>query len=232
MMKRALQVILALAIVSMFLISPIAAATSQGLEWGFVIDDRFDFTLASPVDGLSEQMYMNITAMPVAAIPDPLTDWFDIPNPSVGMWWANGTSLNLAYILAVFFGLTPVGSKIAVPIGNYTHLWSLVNVELADETQEESANVWGIKWAFAANLTHENTVTATYAKADGFLAEYKWEIVQTSDDATVNMFSVTRNNIPSGLDTNYIIQLIQENMLLVGAGVVILVLLVVVCKKK
>ncbi len=230
MMKRALQVILALAIVSIFMISPIAAATSQGLEWGFVIEDRFDFTMSSTEDSVSEQMYMNITAMPAAAIPDPLTGWSAIPEPTIGMWWANGTSLGL-YAL-IFLGLMAVGSKIAVPIGNYTLLWDLVNVELTDETQEESANVWGIKWSEAINSTHEFSITATYAKADGFLAEFNYGITQTSNDEVTLLIDVTRNNIPSGLDTNYIIQLIQENMLLVGAGVVILVLLVVVCKKK
>ncbi len=229
MMKRALQVILALSIVSIFMISPIAAATSQGLEWGFVIEDRFDFTLTSPSEGLSEQMYMNITSMPAAAISDPLSDWFDIPDPSVGIWWANGTTCTYSLI---FFGLLAVGSKIAVPTGNFTLLWELVNVELTDETQEESANVWGIKWSEAINSTHEFSITATYAKADGFLAEYKWETVLTSNGAVEEGFTVIRTNIPSGLDANYIIQLIQENILLVGAGVVILVLLVVVCKKK
>lgn len=230
MMKRALQVILALAIVSIFMISPIAAATSQGLEWGFVNGDRFDFTLASPEDGFSEQMYMNITDMPAAAIPDPLTDWFNIPDPSIGMWWENGTSLGIYSFM--FIGLLAVGSKIAVPIGNYTLLWDLVNVELTGETLEESSNVWGLKWTEAINSTHEFSITATYAKADGFLAEYKWETVLTSNGAVEEAFTVIRNNIPSGLDANYILQLIQENMLLVGAGVVILVLLVVVCKKK
>ena len=159
MMKRALQVILALAIVSIFMISPIAAATSQGLEWGFVNGDRFDFTLEVPDVGINEQMYMNITSMPALAIPDPLSDWFAIPDPSVGIWWANGTTCTYS---GIFFGLLAVGSKIAVPTGNYTLLWELVNVELTDETQEESANVWGIKWSEAINSTHEFGITATY----------------------------------------------------------------------
>ena len=64
------------------------------------------------------------------------------------------------------------------------------------------------------------------------MAEYKWETVLTSNGAVEEGFTVIRDNIPSGLDTNYILQLIEENMLLVGAGAVILVLLVVVCKKK
>ncbi len=229
MMKRALQVILALAIVSIFIINPIAAATSQGLEWGFVNGDRFDFTLTDPGAGINEQMYMDIITMPALAIPDPLTDWFAIPVPAVGIWWANGTTCSYS---GIFVGLGAVGGKKAVPIGNYTHLWALVNVELTGETQEESANVWGIKWTVDINSTHEFGVTATYAKADGFLAEYNYELIQTSNDESTPLVSVTRNNIPSGLDTNYIIQLIQDNMLLAGAGVVILVLLVVVCKKK
>ncbi len=42
-MKRMLQSILAMSFVAMFLISPVAAATSEGLEWGVALNDEFTF---------------------------------------------------------------------------------------------------------------------------------------------------------------------------------------------
>ena len=79
-MKRALQLVLALSFVGMFLVSPVAAATSQGLEWGVAVGDSYEFTMSSSEDDLSEGIYLNITDTPTLAIPDPLSDWGDIPD--------------------------------------------------------------------------------------------------------------------------------------------------------
>lgn len=230
-MKRALQIMLALALVSMFLMQPVAAATSQGLEWGFASGARFDFTMSSTEDDFTEAMYMNITAMPALAIPDPLTSWTSIPMPTVGMWWANGTTIGL-YVL-LFFGLITVGSRLAVPIGNYSLLESLITPILTGEDIINTANTWGVTWGEEENATHEYLITGTFAKADGFLAEYKIETLLSSTQQVLESITVIRNNIPSGgLDLDYILDWIQNNLIIVGAAVVIVILLAVVCKKK
>ncbi len=229
-MKRALHVILALAIVSMFMISPVAAATSQGLEWGIATGDSFDFTMAGDASGteddFSEGMYMNVTDMPALAIDDPLTSWATIPVPSLGMWWDNGTSIGI-YIF-VFLGLLIVGSRMVVPIGNYTHLTSLVTPVMTGEDVINTATVWGIEWTEETNSTHEMVVKAHFSKADGFLTEYSMNTVVSATDAVVESFSVTRDG-GAPLD---IVQLLQDNILYVAIGVGVLVVLAIVCKKK
>ena len=230
-MKRTLQVLVALSVVAMFLVTPVAAATSQGLEWGFVISDEFEFQLTSTEDGWNEEMYMNITSMPALAISDPVTDWSQIPDPHVGMWWANGTSVG--FIALIFLGLLVLGSKIAVPIGNFSLLDDLVAAELTEEDTIDETNVWGVSWSSSINATHENRLSATYAKADGFLAEYKIELLISSSDTVLESLEVVRPNIPSvGIDTGNILQLLQDNILYIAIGVGVLLILAIVCKKR
>ena len=44
-MKRTLQIMIAMSFVAIFLISPVAAATSEGLEWGVALNDEFTFNI-------------------------------------------------------------------------------------------------------------------------------------------------------------------------------------------
>ncbi|MDF1540856.1 MAG: hypothetical protein P1Q69_18305, partial [Candidatus Thorarchaeota archaeon] len=216
-MKRALQVMLAVLVVGMFMVTPVAAATSQGLEWGFVIADRFDYTLTNTEDDFSEDIYLNVTGMPALAIPDPIGAWSAIPEPSIGFWWANGTSMGL-YVL-LFIGIIAVGSKIAVPIGNFTHLQSLVQPVITGETIIDTSNTWGIEWSQDSTATEKFVITITYAKVDGFLAEYSMETKSTLNSSVLESLSVERDSIPSpGLPTGDILQLIQDNILYIAIG--------------
>ena len=81
MLKRALQVLVVLGLAGLFLMTPVTAATSQGLEWGTANGDHFRFNLTGDLYGsaLSEEMYVNVTDTPTSAIQDPLEDWDDIP---------------------------------------------------------------------------------------------------------------------------------------------------------
>lgn len=231
-MKHAIYSLLAFSVIAMFVISPVAAATSQGLEWGFVLGDRFEFTLSDTEENLNEQIVLNITKMPVLAIPDPLEDWSDIPAPEIGFWWANDTSMGISTL--IFIGLVAVGSKIALPIGNFTLLGDLVAVKLTGEQIIDQTNVWGIEWTQPINATHDYRLSATYAKADGFLADYKLELVISASNTVVESITVTRNNLPSvgGFDLGNITQLIQDNILYVGAGIAVLIILGIACKKR
>ncbi|MHA1248312.1 MAG: hypothetical protein ACTSPE_13370 [Candidatus Thorarchaeota archaeon] len=216
----------------MFLVTPVAAATSQGLEWGVAYGDRFDFEMKSSDESVGEDIYLNITKMPTTAIPDPLDDWSNIPQPDIGFYWANGTSMGISVL--IFIGLIAVGSKIVVPVGNFSLLTELVSVKLTGEDIIDEANIWGVSWSVDVNSTHEQRVVGTYSKVDGFLAEYKLETVLSTTDEVVDSLSVIRKNLPSagGLDLSNITQLLKDNMLYVGAGIAVLVILAIVCKKK
>ena len=60
-MKRTLQILLAISFAAMFLISPVAAATSQGLEWGVALDEEFTYILESTDGDDSFDEGINIT---------------------------------------------------------------------------------------------------------------------------------------------------------------------------
>lgn len=231
-MKRTLNLILVLAILSMFLVAPVAAATSQGLEWGPAYGFTVEYEMSSVHDdSFNEDIYINVTAVPTAAIPDPLTDWSNIPDFTLGFWWANGTSMGLVAI--VFLGVYFVGAKFVVPIGNFTLLQELLAPEITGEEFTSDANLWRIVWSQDLTSTEEYQITGAYSKVDGFLSEYKLETVSTLNDTVLESFEAIRKDIPTGgggLDD--ILGLIQDNLLLVGAGVVILILVIIICKKR
>ncbi|MBD3157823.1 MAG: hypothetical protein GF309_03450 [Candidatus Lokiarchaeota archaeon] len=231
-MKRSFVIPAVLAIITMFLVSPVAAATSQGLEWGVATGDRFDYTMTSTEEDVpSEDIYINITATSSDAIPDPLADWTNIPEHDLGFWWANGTSMGLSTI--IFLGVYFVGGKFALPTGNWTLIQDLLETEISDEDYISDANLWGVEWSQTENATHEFRITATYSKSDGFLAEYKLETWDTSEDTIVSSIEVTREGLPAGgggLDD--IIQLLEDNILYVGIGIAVLVVLGIACKRR
>lgn len=231
-MKRSFVIPAVLAIITMFLVSPVAAATSQGLEWGVVNGDKFDFTMtATEEDVPSEDIYINITSTASNAIPDPLENWADIPEHSQGFWWANGTSMGMSTL--IFLGVFFVGGKFAVPLGNFTLLENLIKPELSGEVIIDEGNVWGVEWSQEETTTEDFRITATYSKSDGFLAEYKLETVSTLNDTVLDSIEVIRQDLPAGgggLDD--IIQLLEDNILYVGIGIAVLVVLGIACKRR
>ncbi|MHA1903134.1 MAG: hypothetical protein ACXADL_03435 [Candidatus Thorarchaeota archaeon] len=229
-MKRTLQIIVVLGLVALFVATPVEAATSQGFEWGVALGSQFEYTLTGEEGGdiVNEAIYINVTDVPVLAIPDPLNTWSSIPDFDVGFWWANGTSMGL-YTL-IFIGLIAVGSKLVLPIGNWTHLQSLLASELTGETITPGANVWTVVWSEDTTATEEFRITASYAIADGFLAEYKLETWGSANNTLLDSFHVTRDVIPSGgVD---IVQFLTDNILYVAIGIGIVVVLAIVCKKR
>ncbi len=232
-MKRTLQLMLAIMVVGMFMVTPVAAATSQGLEWGIVTGDRFDYTLTSTDFNLDEEMFVNITGMPALAIPDPISTWGQIPFPDLGFYWANETSLNWLEVLILFFGLATVGSRFAVPAGNFSLLQSLLAPVLSGEDYPDSTNVWGVEWSEELTPTEDITVNGEYSRVDGFLTEYRIETVSSLNDSVLSSTTLIRDNIPPvGIDTGNILQLLQDNILYIAIGVGVLLVLVIVCKKR
>jgi hypothetical protein len=231
-MKRTLSVFLVVAIVSMFLVAPVAAATSQGLEWGAAYGHKVEYEMSSIHDeAFNEDIYINVTAVPTAAIPDPLTDWSNIPDFTLKFWWANGTSMGI--ISLVFLGVFFIGGKFVVPLGNWTLLEELLAPEISGEEFSLDANLWRIVWSEDFTTTEEYEITGAYSKVDGFLSEYKLKTVSTLNDTVLESFEVIRKDIPTGDGFGDIIQLLQDNILYVGAGVaVILIIGIIACKRR
>jgi hypothetical protein len=231
-MKRTLNVVLVFALLSMILVTPVAAATSQGLEWGAALGHKVEYTMSSVHDeSFNEDIFINVTAVPTLAIPDPLNTWASIPDFTLKFWWANDTSMGI--VTLVFFGIIAIGSKFVVPIGNFTLLQELLAPTITGEDFSGDANLWRIVWSEDVTTTEEYQITGAYSKVDGFLSEYKLELVSTLNSSVLESFEIMRKNIPSGGGVGDIVQLLQDNLLYVGAGVaVILILGIVICKRK
>ncbi len=217
MMKRALQLLLALSFVTMFLISPVAAATSQGLEWNIDVGDQWNFDLTSVTDGVTEMdevLYFESTGG-LTTIPNILTDWVSLPEPSFDVEWANGTSLGWSALIFLFYMVAV--DRWAVPIGNYTLLGELYEDHVFyNGTIYETSSYWGMDVDYLGELD----VHVDFLKDDGFLAH--WTVA--TENGTLSM---VRQGLPSD-----IIGLITDNILYIGVGVGVLILLAIVCKKK
>lgn len=217
MMKRALQLLLAISFATMFLISPVAAATSQGLEWNIEVGDQWNFDLTSVTDGVTEMdevLYFESTGG-LTTIPNILTDWVSLPEPDFDVEWANGTALGWSALIFIFYMVAV--DRWAVPIGNYTLLGELYEDHVFyNGTIYETSSYWGMDVDYLGELD----VHVDFLKDDGFLAH--WTV--TTENGTLSM---VRQGLPSD-----IIGLITDNILYIGVGVGVLILLAVVCKKK
>ncbi len=203
----------------------VAAATSQGLSWGFQVNDQFNFQLKiqSPDEIIDEGIYMKVTTRP--DIPNIITDWSQIPQVDIDIAYDNGTSLGW-YLLIYLFLYVYLGSLFAVPVGNFSLIQALHTAQdLENITYINTYYYWGMKFTGQVG-GHQASCQATYLKSDGFLAKYT---VKTWNATTTLVESSTiRDGLPS--DTQ---DLIMSNILYIGAGVVVLIIIgAVVCKKR
>ena len=227
-MKRTLQLLIALSIISMFIVSPVAAATSQGLEWGVAVGDQWNFNIKSTDNGvttLDEVIYMEVLTRP--AIPNIVDNLTDIPTPTLNMTWANGTSLGWSALIFIFLGIaTPT---FIFPIGNFTLIGELYEADnFYNGTLYNSGDYWGVNLNDLEFLDASIDIHVDYLKDDGALAHWTVTTTNTTSSEQVGTLSMVRQGLP-GLD---IVGFIQDNLLLVGAGVVILILLVVICARR
>ena len=217
-MKRTLQALLAISIATMFLVSPVAAATSQGLEWGIAVSDQWNFDIDSTTDGVAEMdevIYFEITGG-ITAIPNILDDWSNIPKPTFDISWANGTSLGWSALIFIFFAA--ITDAWVVPIGNYTLLGELYTDSLYNGTLFDSGGYWGFN--LDDFFGQPIDIHVDYLKTDGFLAH--WTV--TTENGTLTM---ARQGL--GFD---IMGFIQDNLILIAAGGAILLIAIVVCVRR
>ena len=221
MMKRTLQALLAISIAAMFLVSPVAAATSQGLEWGVAVNDQWNFDINSTDNGvveMNEVIYFELTGG-LSTIPNILTAWSGIPKPTFDIEWANGTSLGWSALIFIFYVI--ITDSWVVPIGNYTLLGELYTDGLYNGTISDSGGYWGMTLNNLDFFGSDVDIHVDYLKTDGFLAH--WTV--STENGSLTM---TRQGLP-GLD---IVGFIQDNLLLVAAGGAILLIAIVVCVRR
>lgn len=221
-MKRALQIMFAVSFATMFLVSPVAAATSQGLEWGIAVDDQWNFDITSVVEGvteMSEVIYFEATGG-ISTIPNILDNWNNIPKPTFDITWANGTSLGWSSLIFIFYFL--VTDSWVVPIGNFTLLGELYEDHVFyNGTIFNSGSYWGMNLNDFEGFGSEIDIHVDYLKDDGFLAHWTFTTVNGS-------LSMTRQGLPS-LD---IVGIITDNILYIGIGLGVLIVLAIVCKRR
>ncbi|TFF84691.1 hypothetical protein EU524_00575 [Candidatus Thorarchaeota archaeon] len=228
-MKRTLQIILALALVSMFLTSPVAAASAEGLDWGVAVDDEFTYRFAmdDPFENITLDEGINVTVEAVPTMPGAVGDWDDIPVVDVDIVYTNGTSPG--FELFIIIGIIYAGGLFAVPIGNFSHLGILLNGSTywsENSTLINTSSEWGSSY-FDVDDEMRLDLRTTYLKSDGMLARYTYDVENTTSGETGSA-SLIRDGL--GFD---IMGWIQDNILIVGIGVGVIVLIAaVVCVKR
>jgi len=232
-MKRVLQLLLALAISTMFIASPVAAATNQGLSWGVTVGDAFNYQLAitgtGTVTSVNEAFYMNVTD--TDPLPNSITSWAQIPDVDLDLWWANGTSMGWSAMVFIFLGF--LTGKLVLPTGNWTLLAQVVKTFTLWNTTTTFVNsslYWGLKLTMPmSGLT--DVIQASYLKSDGVLARYSITATNETSHVQQTAISVVRANLPAeGFD---IVGFLQQNILYVGVAVAVIVVLgAVVCMKR
>jgi len=141
-------------------------------------------------------MYVNIIG-PIGTIPDPLTDYWDIPDTIAMMKWVNGTDMGMYIAILMYIW------KIAVPTGNWSLMTELVEsvteVNLMAEVFpiEPQVNIdnW-YQWGFTYNLTFpgaDNVVDVVYLKSDGSLAAIHQLAYLEGDDTLMAEIYIERD---------------------------------------
>lgn len=235
-----LQILLAMSFLAMVLVSPVAAATSQGLEWGVAEDDEFTFVMTFVDEG--EQTFeegINITILEdPPAIADPLTNWSDIGYSNINATFTNGTELGLYGLLLL--GYMSVSGVLFVPIGNYSLLtvlaqdstWWNENCTLIDNSL-----FWGVTMT-GMDGEMEESITIEYLKSDGFTSRYILQATNTTSSVASSV-SLIRDNLPELTTTTNttgtgfdVVGFITDNALYIGIGIIIILLLVIIVKKR
>jgi hypothetical protein len=213
----------------MFLIQPVAAATSQGLEWGVALNDEFTYRFTVIEEGetiLDEGVNITVETPP-GVIVDSLTNWSQIPAIDIDLAYTNGTALGFEafYLL----GFIVMGGLFAVPTGNFSLLSELLMTSLfwtSNHTIIDDSSRWGARLSgFEGVLTMQ--IYVHYLKSDGFAEKYVMEGTNGTSGLTTSV-TLIRDGV--GLD---IIGLLQDNILVVGIGVGVIVILgAVVCIRR
>jgi hypothetical protein len=187
---------------------PVAAQTSQGLEWGFESDDVFHFMMHFEADSLTidEEIYLEFNET-LAEIPDIISDWTDIPWVRIDAYYANGTSMGFEVIALL------AAMNIHLPIGNWDLLSSLALTTLNLENltlDAEDPFFWGYSWQddtweltdgnFTLYSNYTLSVHVDYLNIDGFLSHYALESFNTTTREKTGEVTLNRLGIEEYTD--------------------------------
>ncbi len=193
-MKRTKSVLFLLLLIGLVSIPSITADTSQGLFWRFNTGDRayYMFDVSSTTDEIHEVVYFEIDSSP-PAIPDPLVNWSDMPDPSWSIYYEGGSTLGLE-VLYLLWTL-----NFQLPTGN----WSLLTT-LADSTfsapmidfdslavDNLDPMIWGYTWIAHTDYYLYDAQT-TYSKFDGFFQEHHFVLRNATSLDVVTTVDVSR----------------------------------------
>jgi len=121
----------------------------------------------------------------------------------------------------IFLGIFFVNGEFCFPVGNWTLLTELRGTD-PDATITDSIFFWGFSWRGTfIDPEIQIHLGVDYMKSDGFFAHYTVENVNQTSQETVYSASITRQGL-----------FLQDNMLLIAGGVVLIIVLAIVCKKR
>jgi hypothetical protein len=210
------------------IVLPAAGANLQGLKWGFNPGDKINYQYSlmekSPALTLNEGSYLQING--TSAIPDTVNLWTDIPHLTPDWKWSNGSMVGIG----IWLTLLPLGLfGFVVPTGNWSLLYKLAAwVWLWNVNTTMTLSSAYLAFSLTSISSGKTTLfEASYLKSDGFLARYHW--VQTDSVTHEKDYEVSliRQGLP-----NDIIVMLQDNIVYIGIGVVILVLLLALVRKR
>ncbi len=212
-MKRVSQIILSLTLMSMFFVVHVDAATSQGLDWGFEVGGQYnyDYVLKDSNNETLVEEVIHIVANTRPTIPNIVSVWDDLPAIEAEITWTNGSSVE---VFALSYFMYAMDVEFVLPIGNWTLLTNLYRDSAHfDGTISDTGSYWGVEGTIL--VWGVVTTNIEYLKDDGLMAHYTL-------NANNGSLTVTRQGLSGG-----IIDLIMDNILYIGAGVA--VILIVVC---
>ena len=157
-------------------------------------------------ENLDEVVYMIVLDLPI--VPNIVTNWAQLPNPTLNVTWANGTSMGLMAL--VFIGLGFTGGHFGLPVGNWTFIEELAtDASWTNTTIDNGATYFKVS-ARINFFSFIYEVTTEFLKSDGFLARYSLSAVNATSSQTIGEVSVIRQGL--GGDFGSIIALLQDNL--------------------
>jgi len=189
----------------MIFATPITAQTSQGLQWNISIGEQTFFHYYYWADHLhdeNEDVYFNVTGS-IGDIPNPLDDWWNIPDVAVEVKYLNGTEFSPGYPSPIDYILF-LTWKTAVPIGNWSLLTELVeNVSEFDYTYTNHSTTpsvtvdnwyqWGFTYTWSDSFDY--VVHVSYLKTDGSLVSSRILGYETGTFTLIGEASIIRDGV-------------------------------------
>ncbi|MFW9787842.1 MAG: hypothetical protein ACFFE2_09765 [Candidatus Thorarchaeota archaeon] len=206
------------------------------LRWGFNDGDRFDFVVNLTGDDLGftdleEEMYIEVDEDGLPILPYLMVDFDDILYIGANLYWANGTESYDPFFSHSW--------RLAVPIGNWSLLDDLVEgMDTAVNATPDGTNPWF--WGYSrdsisGDIRHQ--IHTDYLKTDGFLAHHTAVFTNITTSEVIGTINITRQGLDAYTSTTTptmpttnggLIDIILDNLLYIGIGVGVVILLGVV----